>query len=396
MKLSASRNTLLCLASLAVAAGACSSTPSDPGDDDSMGNGNQSGSGSGAAPATGGSGPSTGGSAPQTGGAGGAASGSAGTGAAPAQGGTSAAGGTGSGAAAGSGNAHAAGGSGQSGTAGAATGGAAGAGAAAGTPGGAGAAGSAGSASAAGSSNTGDGSLGNGMMMGMGNSSERYATAEISRNGVPYILITNGWGPGFESHTVGWNGTSFIVEAMMGSRGSGGQPASYPSVFCGKYSVMQVPACGLPKAIDQITSLKTGWRWAANGNTTAYNAAYDIWLGTETGFGMYLMVWLRDPPGEQPAGSPNAMHQGITVANVPGTWDIWNGTVNSRPIINWVRHEGTDSPEIEFDVMDFIRDAQTRGLTITGTQVNAVAVGFEIWQGPITNLETKDFYVDVK
>ena len=183
---------------------------------------------------------------------------------------------------------------------------------------------------------------------------------------------------------------------MMGSRGSGGQPASYPSVFCGKYSVMQVPACGLPKPIAEITSLKTGWRWAANGNTTAYNAAYDIWLGTETGFGMYLMVWLRDPPGEQPAGSANAMHQGITVANVPGTWDIWNGTVNNRPIINWVRHEGTDSPEIEFDVMDFIRDAQTRGLTITGTQVNAVAVGFEIWQGPITNLETKDFYVDVK
>jgi hypothetical protein len=108
------------------------------------------------------------------------------------------------------------------------------------------------------------------------------------------------------------------------------------------------------------------------------------------------MVWLRDPPTEQPAGSPNAMNQGITVANVPGVWDIWSGTVNSRPIINWVRHEGMDSSEIEFDVMDFVRDAESRGLTITGTQVNAVAVGFEIWSGPITNLESKDFYVDVQ
>ena len=27
---------------------------------------------------------------------------------------------------------------------------------------------------------------------------------------------------------------------------------------------------------------------------------------------------------------------------------------------------------------------------------DAVAVGFEIWSGPITNLESKDFYVDVK
>jgi hypothetical protein len=242
----------------------------------------------------------------------------------------------------------------------------------------------------------GNGALGSGMMMGTGESSERYATAEVSRDGVPYILITNGWGPGFQSHTVSWNGTSFIVEAMSGTPGSSGQPASYPSVFCGKYSVMQVPDCGLPRAIDQISSLKTGWRWSANDNTGPYNAAYDIWLGTETGFGMYLMVWLRDPPGQQPAGSPNAANQGVTVANVPGVWDIWNGTVNNRPIINWVRHEGSDSSEIEFDVMDFIRDAQTRGLTITGTQVNAVAVGFEIWQGPVTNLETKDFYVDVK
>ena len=116
---------------------------------------------------------------------------------------------------------------------------------------------------------------------------------------------------------------------------------------------------------------------------------------SETGFGMYLMVWLRDPPGEQPAGSRNAMHQGVTVANVPGVWDIWNGSVNNRPIINWVRQEGMDSTEIEFDVMDFVRDAQMRGLTITGTQVNAVAVGFEIWQGPVTNLESVDFYVDV-
>jgi hypothetical protein len=390
VNLPACRDTLLGLSSLALLAAACSTSPSDPGDDDTMANGNQSGTG--ATAATGGSAPSAGGTGAQTGGAGGTTAGSAGAGASPGQGGA-ATGGTGTGGAAGAGNAAATGGSGQSGSAGA---GASGAAATGGSGATAGAAGTAGMAGSAGSGNTGDGSLGNGMMMGMDRSSERYATAEVSRNGVPYILITNGWGPGFESHTVSWNGTSFIVEAMMGSRGSGGQPASYPSVFCGKYSVMQVPACGLPKPIDQITSLKTGWRWAANGNTTAYNAAYDIWLGTETGFGMYLMVWLRDPPGEQPAGSPNAMHQGITVANVPGTWDIWNGTVNSRPIINWVRHEGTDSSEIEFDVMDFIRDAQTRGLTITGTQVNAVAVGFEIWQGPVTNLETKDFYVDVK
>jgi len=89
-------------------------------------------------------------------------------------------------------------------------------------------------------------------------------------------------------------------------------------------------------------------------------------------------------------------YPGVTVANVPGVWDIWDGTVNGLPIINWVRAEGSDSQEIEFDVMDFVRDAESRGFQIPGNQINAVAVGFEIWEGPITGLESVDFYVDVE
>ena len=386
-------STLLCVPVTLLWVAACSqAAPKDAdGDDDASGNASsQSGSSSGATTSMSGGATSVGGSGGQGGGQGGSSGSSAGAAVSAGQGGSAV--GTGGGSVGGAASGPASGG--QAGSAGA-TGGTAGAGAtsAAGGAGGAGAA--AGAAGSAGAPVT-DGGLGSGMMTGMGRSMEQYETTAVGRNGVPYELITNGWGPGFDSHTVSWNGTSFIVEAMMGSRGSGGQPASYPSVFCGQYSVKEVPACGLPKAIADIGTLKTGWRWNANGNTGAYNAAYDIWLGTDTGFGMYLMVWLRDPPGEQPAGSPNAMHQGVTVANVPGVWDIWNGTVNNRPIINWVRHEGMDSPEIEFDVMDFIRDAQTRGLTITGNKVNAVAVGFEIWSGPITNLESTDFYVDVK
>ncbi|WP_438004458.1 hypothetical protein WME89_37580 [Sorangium sp. So ce321] len=237
--------------------------------------------------------------------------------------------------------------------------------------------------------------LGSGTMEGSGSSSERYETGLVSRDDTPYVLITNGWGPGFGSHTISWEGTSFTVESMSGTAGAMGQPASYPTVFCGRYSVMEVPDCGLPAPSASITSLRTGWRWAKNGNDGEYNAAYDIWMGNGTRLQGYLMVWLRDPPSYQPAGQPNAAHQGVTVANVPGTWNIWNGMVNGLPIVNWVRAEGNDSYEIEFDVMDFVRDAETRGLSVPGNTVNAVAVGFEIWEGPITNLQSLDFYVDV-
>jgi hypothetical protein len=256
----------------------------------------------------------------------------------------------------------------------------------------------AGTAGSAGSTSTKDGTLGNGDYTGSGTSSKQYYTAaDITRNGQNYVLITNGWGPGFQSHTISWNGTSFTVEDMMGTAGSMGQPASYPSVFCGQYSVMQRGDCGLPKAVADMKSLRTGWRWDPNGNEDGkYNAAYDIWVGDATGFTGYMMVWLRDPPMYQPAGSPNQMYQGVTVANVEGKWDIWNGTVNNRPIVNWVRHEGSDSHEIEFDVLDFVRDAQMRNLSIpNSTYVRAVAVGFEIWEGPIKGLESLDFYVNV-
>jgi len=297
-------------------------------------------------------------------------------------------------------------GSSAAGSSGSASGGAAGSagavsGGAAGSAGSNGVAGSAGSGTAgsAGQASTGDGTLGNGDQSGSGSSSERYFTAsDIKRNDQNYVLITNGWGPGFESHTISWNGTAFTVDKMAGSAGTGGQPASYPSVFCGQYSVKERGDCGLPKALNEITSLRTGWRWASNGNDNGeYNAAYDIWVGDATRFTGYLMVWLRDPPGYQPAGSPNAMYQGVTVANVPGTWDVWNGSVNNRPIVNWVRRQGSDSHEIEFDIMDFVRDAEMRGLTITGsTHIRAVAVGFEIWEGPIMGLQSQDFYVNVK
>lgn len=259
--------------------------------------------------------------------------------------------------------------------------------------------GATGSAGAAGGGPAPDGTLGNGDYSGSGMSSERYYTAsDIKRNGQNYVLITNGWGPGFQSHTISWNGTSFTVDTMAGTAGSGGQPASYPTVFCGQYSVMQRGDCGLPKAISELSSLRTGWRWAPNGTEDGkYNAAYDIWVGDGTRFTGYLMVWLRDPPGFQPAGSPNAAHQGVTVANVPGVWDVWDGSVNNRPIVNWVRREGMDSHEIEFDVLDFVRDAEMRGLSIPGsTHVRAVAVGFEIWEGPVMGLKSEDFYVNVK
>ncbi len=232
---------------------------------------------------------------------------------------------------------------------------------------------------------------------GDGSSSDRWMKSDVKRDDLSYYFMANGWGPGFQSQTVSWDGTSFSVDAMQGMRGAGYEPAAYPTVFCGAYSDSQSGACGLPKAVSDIKALRTGWRWSANGNAGQYNAAYDIWLSNSadiSGHSAFLMVWLRDPPGQQLAGSRKVNN--VSVTNAPGSWNIWVGVVGGKPCISYARSEGQDSPELEIDVMDFVRDTSTRQLSLPGSTVLSVAVGFEIWNGPIAKLESNDFYVHVE
>lgn len=258
---------------------------------------------------------------------------------------------------------------------------------------------SGGSPSMAGSGGSGDSGpseLGKGNYQGTGESSDQYAEADVARNGVGYKFIANGWGMGWKSHTISWNGTSFTVKSLNGSPGSDYSPAGYPTMYCGKYSKppKQSDPCGLPAVLTSLQSARTGWRWNGHGDNGQYNAAWDIWLGDGSdNLSGYLMVWLRDPPGQVPAGSAGTA--GIKVTNVPGSWNLWTGAVQGVPIVNYVRAEGQDLSELEFDVLDFYRDAKGRNLNLPGTKLLAVAVGFETWSS-ISNVSTEDFYVDVK
>jgi hypothetical protein len=168
-------------------------------------------------------------------------------------------------------------------------------------------------------------------------------------------------------------------------------------VFCGKYSDTSLE-CGLPRALSGITALNTAASWNHPEDNGTYNVAYDVWLGDGNamfmGLQSYFMVWLRDPPVEQPAGDLDV--EGVVVADVPGTWNIIVGRVNNLPIVNYVRAEGEDTHAIAFDILDFIHDAQTRGYEMPGNDVLAVAIGFEIWAGPVTELSLDDFCLDIQ
>ena len=232
---------------------------------------------------------------------------------------------------------------------------------------------------------------------------DQYDKVELKRDGVNYYFMANGWGENWQSHEIALVGTSFTIKSLQGTEGRNYSPASYPTVFCGAYSDSLSGQCGLPALLSDIKSIKTGWSWAANGNTGQYNAAYDIWIGNtadgKSGDAMrdltdYVMVWYRDPPGQQPAGQRR--QQGITVPGVEGTWDYWQGQVGGKPYYAYVKPEGQDIHSFEFDAMAFINDLPARNATLRGNTVLSVAVGFEIWNGPVTNLASQDFYVAVE
>jgi hypothetical protein len=233
---------------------------------------------------------------------------------------------------------------------------------------------------------------------GAGTSTAKYFGANVTRDGDSYRFITNWWGQGWTAADVSYNGASFTVTSAAGTSMPDGTPIGYPTTYCGRYSETAAGGnCGLPAAYSTIGTLWTGWKWSS-ADTGQYNAAWDIWLGTASTFQSYLMVWLRDPPGRQPAG--NSVINNVTVAGVPGTWSIRYGTVNNRPIVNYVRVEGQDACELEFNVMDFINDAQMRSATtpalmLPGDTVRAVAAGFEFWTGPFTSVVSEDFYVEL-
>jgi hypothetical protein len=243
---------------------------------------------------------------------------------------------------------------------------------------------------------TGAPGFGTPVMDGAGTSTAKYLGADVMRDGNTYRFITNWWGTGWMSADVSYSGTSFSVTSAAGTSMPDGTPIGYPATYCGRYSETAAHGdCGLPAAFSTIDQLWTGWKWSSS-DPGQYNAAWDIWLGTATAFQSYLMVWLRDPPVRQPAGDnviPN-----VTVAGEPGTWNIHWGTVNNRPIVNYVRTEGQDACSFEFNVMDFVNDAQARaatttGLTLPGDTVRAIAAGFEFWTGPFTSVSSDDFYV---
>jgi hypothetical protein len=362
---------------------------------DSGGTGGSPGSGGTTSGATGGTGTATGGN-----GSGGIGSGGTGTGGNIATGGNRATGGSsGSGGAATGGSTGTGGGATGGGSGGAATGGSTGTGGASATGGSSGGSGGRATGGAAGSGQSGTTCTPASLTM-TGVLNGRYGSMFFDNNS--YFMQVNEWNSS-GTQVMSYGGDYlFKMTTQMGSTATNGGPTGFPSVFIGANSKHTTMNSNLPKAVSALTTVPTTWIWNDHGTladdtANSYNATYDVWFSTSAAgeptssgpSGGYLMVWYHKPADAQPIGG-SAMKKGITIAGVPGTWDVWIGLNGTRPCISYVATQTTLS--LSYDLNLFIQDAvKNQPNTIQSSwYLTNIFTGFEIWRGGV-NLESTSF-----
>ncbi|MFE9454409.1 cellulose binding domain-containing protein [Streptomyces sp. NPDC006739] len=189
-----------------------------------------------------------------------------------------------------------------------------------------------------------------------------------------YVVQNNRWGSS-TPQCITATASGFKITQADGSVPTNGGPKSYPSVFNGCHYTICSPGTGLPARLSRISSAPTGISYGYV-NNAVYDAAYDIWLDptarTDGVNRTEIMVWFNKVGSIQPVGSQ------VGTATVAGRqWQVWSGNNGSNDVLSFVAPSAITS--WNFDVMDFVRQAVSRGLAHDDWYLTSVQAGFEPW-----------------
>ncbi|WNM33606.1 cellulose binding domain-containing protein [Streptomyces sp. Li-HN-5-11] len=190
-----------------------------------------------------------------------------------------------------------------------------------------------------------------------------------------YVVQNNRWGTS-ATQCIGVTDSGFRITQADGSVPTNGAPKSYPSVYNGCHYTNCSPGTNLPAQLSTISSAPTSTSYSYV-NDAAYDAAYDIWLDptprTDGVNRTEIMIWFNRVGSVQPVGSPAG------TATVAGReWQVWSGNNGSNDVLSFVAPSAISS--WTFDVMDFVRQAVSRGLAQNNWYLTSVQAGFEPWQ----------------
>ncbi|MDX3636708.1 cellulose binding domain-containing protein [Streptomyces europaeiscabiei] len=190
-----------------------------------------------------------------------------------------------------------------------------------------------------------------------------------------YVVQNNRWGTS-ATQCIAVTDSGFRITQADGSVPTNGAPKSYPSVYNGCHYTNCSPGTRLPAQLSTISSAPSSISYGYV-NDAAYNASYDIWLDptprTDGVNRTEIMIWFNRVGSIQPIGSP------VGSATVAGReWQVWTGSNGSNDVLSFVAPSAITS--WTFDVMDFARQAVSRGLAQNNWYMTSVQAGFEPWQ----------------
>jgi hypothetical protein len=190
-----------------------------------------------------------------------------------------------------------------------------------------------------------------------------------------YVVQNNRWGTS-ATQCIAVTDSGFRITQADGSVPTNGAPKSYPSVYNGCHYTNCSPGTNLPAQLSGISSAPTSTSYNYVSDAV-YDAAYDIWLDptprTDGVNRTEIMIWFHRVGSVQPVGSP------VGSATVAGReWQVWSGNNGSNDVLSFVAPSAISS--WSFDVMDFARQAVSRGLAQNNWYLTSVQAGFEPWQ----------------
>ncbi|MET7351730.1 GH12 family glycosyl hydrolase domain-containing protein [Streptomyces mirabilis] len=190
-----------------------------------------------------------------------------------------------------------------------------------------------------------------------------------------YVVQNNRWNTS-ATQCVTATSFGFRIAQADGSVPTNGAPKSYPSVFNGCHYTNCSPGINLPARLGSITSAPTSISYSYVSGAI-YDAAYDIWLDptprTDGVNRTEIMIWFNRVGSVQPVGSQ------VGTATVAGRqWQVWSGNNGTNDVLSFVAPSAIDS--WNFDVMDFARQAISRGPAQDSWYLTSIQAGFEPWQ----------------
>ncbi|WP_328752876.1 cellulose binding domain-containing protein [Streptomyces sp. NBC_00285] len=201
---------------------------------------------------------------------------------------------------------------------------------------------------------------------------EAFGTTTIQGR---YVVMNNRWGTS-ATQCISVTNSGFRLTQADGSVPTNGAPKSYPAVYNGCHYTNCSPGTNLPARLNSIASAPSSISYSYVSGAV-YDAAYDIWLDptprTDGVNRTEIMIWLNRVGSVQPVGSP------VGSATVAGRqWQVWSGNNGSNDVLSFVAPSAINS--WNFDVMDFVRQAVSRGLAQNSWYLTSIQAGFEPWQ----------------